>query len=84
MQRRGHHQQLMGLLTALCAAAVWPTAASGHTATAEHHMIATVHPIARDAGAEIFHVSGNAVDDPLTAELTLGVVDGENSGIGGG
>lgn len=84
MQRRGHHQQLMGLLTALCAAAVWPTAASGHTATAEHHMIATVHPIATDAGVEVFHDRGNAVDAAVTAALTLGVVDGENSGIGGG
>ena len=47
-------------------------------------MIATVHPIATDAGVEVFRGGGNAVDAAVTAALTLGVVDGENSGIGGG
>ena len=55
-----------------------------HTATAEHNMIATVHPIATDAGLAVFREGGNAVDAAVTAALTLGVVDGENSGIGGG
>src|SRR5215470_11964895 len=58
--------------------------ARAHTATAEHNMIATVHPIATDAGLAVFHDGGNAVDAAVTAALTLGVVDGENSGIGGG
>jgi gamma-glutamyltranspeptidase/glutathione hydrolase len=57
---------------------------NAHTATAEHNMIATVHPIATDAGLAVFHEGGNAVDAAVTAALTLGVVDGENSGIGGG
>lgn len=47
-------------------------------------MVATVHPIATDAGLAVFHEGGNAVDAAVTAALTLGVVDGENSGIGGG
>ena len=47
-------------------------------------MIATVHPIATDAGLAVFREGGNAVDAAVTAALTLGVVDGENSGIGGG
>src|SRR3982750_4800206 len=58
--------------------------AYAHTATAEHSMIATVHPIATDAGLAVFREGGNAVDAAVTAALTLGVVDGENSGIGGG
>jgi gamma-glutamyltranspeptidase/glutathione hydrolase len=58
--------------------------AYAHSATAEHNMIATVHPIATDAGLAVFHDGGNAVDAAVTAALTLGVVDGENSGIGGG
>src|SRR3954464_12938696 len=58
--------------------------AYAHTATAEHNMIATVHPIATDAGLAVFHEGGNAVDAAVTAALTLGVVDNENSGIGGG
>ncbi len=55
-----------------------------HTATAEHNMIATVHPIATDAGVAVFHEGGNAIDAAVTAALTLGVVNGERSGIGGG
>src|SRR2546423_11510255 len=55
-----------------------------HTATAERYMIATVHPMATDAGLEVFRDGGNAIDAAVTAALTLGVVDGENSGIGGG
>lgn len=58
--------------------------AFGHAATAEHNIIATVHPIATDAGIEVFREGGNAIDAAVTAALTLGVVDGENSGVGGG
>jgi gamma-glutamyltranspeptidase/glutathione hydrolase len=47
-------------------------------------MIATVHPIATDAGLAVFQEGGNAVDAAVTAALTLGVVSGERSGIGGG
>ena len=46
--------------------------------------IATVHPLATDAGVEAFKSGGNAVDAAIAAALTLGVVDGHNSGIGGG
>jgi gamma-glutamyltranspeptidase/glutathione hydrolase len=58
--------------------------ARAHTATAEKNMIATVHPMATDAGVEVFREGGNAIDAAVTAALTLGVVDGYNSGIGGG
>src|SRR5882672_6546135 len=58
--------------------------ASARTATAEHNMVATVNAIATDAAVAVFHEGGNAVDAAVTAALTLGVVDGENSGIGGG
>jgi gamma-glutamyltranspeptidase/glutathione hydrolase len=47
-------------------------------------MVATNHPLATDAAVEVFRQDGNAVDAAVTAALTLGVVDGENSGIGGG
>ena len=47
-------------------------------------MVATGHPLATDAGVDVFREGGNAVDAAVTAALTLGVVDGENSGIGGG
>lgn len=47
-------------------------------------MVATVHPLATDAAVEVFRNGGNAIDAAVAAGLTLGVVDGYNSGIGGG
>src|SRR6266545_2177495 len=45
---------------------------------------ATVHPLATDAAIAAMKQGGNAVDAAVAAALTLGVVDGHNSGIGGG
>src|ERR1700761_5415710 len=61
-----------------------PGVACAHSATSQHNMVATVNPIATDAAVAVFSEGGNAVDAAVTAALTLGVVDGENSGIGGG
>jgi len=46
--------------------------------------IATVHPLATQAGMDAFAKGGNSIDAAIAAGLTLGVVDGHNSGIGGG
>ncbi len=46
--------------------------------------VATVNPLATQAGMEAFESGGNAIDAAVTAALTLGVVDSHNSGIGGG
>ena len=48
------------------------------------NMVATVSPIATQAGLDAMESGGNAVDAAVAAALTLGVVDGYNSGIGGG
>lgn len=53
-------------------------------ATGKRGMVATVHPVATEAGVEAFRDLGNAADAAIAAALTLGVVDGHNSGIGGG
>jgi gamma-glutamyltranspeptidase/glutathione hydrolase len=45
---------------------------------------ATVQPLATDAATNAVRRGGNAVDAAVAAGLTLGVVDGHNSGIGGG
>jgi len=45
---------------------------------------ATVQPLATRAALAAFAKGGNAVDAAIAAGLTLGVVDGHNSGIGGG
>jgi len=50
----------------------------------QQHAIATVHPLATQAGMQAFEKGGNAIDAAIAAGLTLGVVDGHNSGIGGG
>jgi gamma-glutamyltranspeptidase/glutathione hydrolase len=46
--------------------------------------VATVHPLATDAAVQAIGRGGNAIDATVAAALTLGVVDGHNSGIGGG
>ncbi len=48
------------------------------------NVAATVHPIASQAARTIYQNGGNAVDAAIAAALCLGVVDGHNSGIGGG
>lgn len=47
-------------------------------------MVASVHPLATEAGLNVLKSGGNAVDAAVAVGLTLGVVDSHNSGIGGG
>jgi gamma-glutamyltranspeptidase/glutathione hydrolase len=53
-------------------------------ASATNGMVATGHPLATEAAVQALNKGGNAVDAAVAAALTLGVVDGHNSGIGGG
>jgi gamma-glutamyltranspeptidase / glutathione hydrolase len=46
--------------------------------------VASVSPHATDAAMEALRQGGNAIDAAVACMLTLGVVDGHNSGIGGG
>jgi gamma-glutamyltranspeptidase/glutathione hydrolase len=62
---------------------------SGHDsvpdfAAPERGMVTTVHPLASQAGLRAFQAGGNAIDAAIAAALTLGIVDSNNSGIGGG
>src|SRR5436309_6412790 len=73
---------LAGLAVALlCAPQVQ---AGGELAHGGRGIVATVHPLATDAAVETFKNGGNAIDAAVAAALTLGIVDGQNSGIGGG
>ncbi len=56
-----------------------PTVASG-----KRGVVATVHPLASQAAIEAFERGGNAIDAAVAASLMLSVVDGHNSGLGGG
>lgn len=60
-------------------------AAAYARSTADHFgAVASVNPIATQAGLNAFAAGGNAVDAAVAVALTLGVVDSHNSGIGGG
>ncbi|MSU34129.1 MAG: gamma-glutamyltransferase [Pedosphaera sp.] len=54
------------------------------SAVFKHGMVATIHPLATDSGITALRAGGNAIDAAIACALTLGVVDGQNSGIGGG
>lgn len=58
--------------------------ARGDLAQGRRGIVATGHPLAAQAGIDAFRRGGNAIDAAVAVGLTLGVVDGHNSGIGGG
>lgn len=58
--------------------------AGGASTEAAHGMVASVHPTATEAELRVLKEGGNAVDAVAAVALTLGVVDGDNSGIGEG
>src|SRR5262249_1220708 len=60
----------------------WKTAAEA--ASGQSGIVATVQPLATEAAVHALKSGGNAIDAAVAAALTLGVVDGHNSGIGGG
>ena len=53
-------------------------------ARAEHAMIAAAHPAAAEAGARILEAGGDAIDAAIAAQMVLGLVEPQSSGIGGG
>lgn len=59
-------------------------AGSSQTAHGSRWAVATAHPLATQAAVDQFQKGGNAIDAAVAASLMLSVVDGHNSGIGGG
>ncbi|MHA3772824.1 gamma-glutamyltransferase [Verrucomicrobiota bacterium sgz303538] len=68
----------------IIALALCPLPTHAEPVHGSHGIAATAHPLATQAAIEAMKRGGNAVDAAVAAALTLGVVDGSNSGIGGG
>jgi gamma-glutamyltranspeptidase / glutathione hydrolase len=61
-----------------------PTSPPEGTYASGNNVAASVHPLATEAAIAMYQKGGNAIDAAIAAALTLSVVDGHNSGIGGG
>ena len=83
-KHRNRFPSLVLLSLGLCLLFLSSGRAGAAAARGEHGAAATVHPLATAAAIEAMKQGGNAVDAAVAAALTLGVVDGHNSGIGGG
>lgn len=87
-QRGWYYRAQIGLLAVVCVLQVASgriaNAAPAEAAHAPHGMVAAVNATATEAGVTVLRNGGNAIDATVAVALTLGVVDGDNSGIGGG
>lgn len=68
----------------LAACLVMPAVFAAAPAQGTRGVVSSAHPLATQAGLDVLKAGGNAIDAAVAAGLTLGVVDGHNSGIGGG
>ena len=51
---------------------------------AKHYMAASANPLATEAGYEILKRDGSAIDAMIAMQTTLGLVEPQSSGLGGG
>ncbi|HUL07427.1 MAG TPA: gamma-glutamyltransferase [Candidatus Acidoferrum sp.] len=84
---------MIGMKAALCAAAaagaiaVTIVAAADQTRPPVHaarEMVVAANPLAAQAGLDILHQGGNAIDAAIAVQMVLTLVEPQSSGIGGG
>ena len=72
----------------ILALAIWAIPGGANAADApvraDRAMIAAAHPAAAEAGARILAEGGAAIDATIAAQMVLGLVEPQSSGIGGG
>ncbi len=60
------------------------TKAQGQPVEAQEWMVAAAHPLAVEAGAKVLEQGGSAADAMVAVQTTLGLVEPQSSGLGGG
>ena len=84
--RRGSAAWIVALIL-LALSTPWVStgaAAAEPPARADRAMIAAAHPAAAEVGARILEAGGYAIDAAIAAQMVLGLVEPQSSGIGGG
>jgi gamma-glutamyltranspeptidase/glutathione hydrolase len=61
-----------------------PAPAAEKSTIAPHAMVAAANPMAVEAGLKVLRAGGSAVDAAVAVQATLGLVEPQSSGLGGG
>ncbi len=75
---------LTGLIATAFLAASAPAEATAPLVRAPHEMVAAANPLAAQAGLDVLHKGGSAVDAAVAVEMMLTLTEPESSGLGGG